>query len=277
MNTISKAFINLAMGATIAPPAGAEVTAAILQKRITHNHAPIGSIRARIYFGSGTVTLTTNTAGLVVETAGTRQVETATVTAAAGATAHGILTVTLTHPNVVGSALAVAVRLSASRHTTAALVAAAIAEALAAVPAVAAELLVTSSGATVVMTSIYPIANQVTFNLAIPAGLGVTAAATSANTTAGVAGQIIERLGGTGNDVFGQDIPATTMVTGLLLDAAVVQSGTALTYNDAASNLMKLKSGGAFGISQLDGMAGVSSVTLTTTGRAMVDMLLHLG
>lgn len=118
--------------------------------------------------------------------AGTAQVETATVVAAAGATSDGDLVVTVTAAGLVGSPLAINVPLTTAENT-AALVAAEIRSVLGATTAVTDLFTVSGTGADVVLTRNVPVANDGTLNVAIAAGLGVDAAASSANTTAGVA------------------------------------------------------------------------------------------
>jgi hypothetical protein len=120
--------------------------------------------------------------------AGTAQVETATVTAASGATSSGNLSVTVVS-TLLASPTTVLVALVTGTHTTATLIATAIKDALNATPAIAAKFTATSSAATVILTVkvAYVAANDATFNVAIAAGLGVSAAASSADTTAGVA------------------------------------------------------------------------------------------
>lgn len=121
----------------------------------------------------------------VLYVAGTAQVETATVVAASGATSNGNLTVTITAAGMTGSPLALVVPLTTAMNS-AALVAAEI-RAFLEDAAVLALFTVGGTGATVTLTANSLRANDTTLNIAIAAGLGVTAAATSANTTPGVA------------------------------------------------------------------------------------------
>ena len=126
--------------------------------------------------------------------AGTAQVETATVVAAAGATSAGILTVVFNSAKT--PSLSIPVALTLADHTTAALIATAIKDALNANAQFAASWTATTSTADVVITAKadeygHKRANDPECNLAIPAGLGVTAAATSTNTTAGVASKTV--------------------------------------------------------------------------------------
>jgi hypothetical protein len=117
---------------------------------------------------------------------GTQQVETATVVAASGATSNGDLTVVLTAAGKDGWPLTVEVPVTTAM-TTASLVAAQIRAVIGAIPSVTMTFTVGGTGATVTLTANAAAANDATLNIAITGELGVTAAASSANTTAGVA------------------------------------------------------------------------------------------
>lgn len=118
--------------------------------------------------------------------AGTAQVETATVVAASGATSNGDLVVTVTAAGMAGSPLAVNVPLTTAANT-ASLVAAEIRAVLGATAAITAMFNVSGATDKVILTRNTVAANDATLNIAIAAGLGVSAAASSADTTAGVA------------------------------------------------------------------------------------------
>jgi len=118
--------------------------------------------------------------------AGTAQIETATVTAASGATSNGDLTLVVTAAGMAGSPLTVEVPVTTAMNT-AALVAAQIRAVLGATAAITSMFTVGGTSATVTLTRNVPAANDVTLNIAITGELGITAAATSANSTAGVA------------------------------------------------------------------------------------------
>ena len=90
--------------------------------------------------------------GSTAWTPGNAQVETATVTAASGITTSGNATVTVTATGMTGSPKAISVPLTTGTHTTAALIATAIAARLNADTAYAALFTATSSGATVITT-----------------------------------------------------------------------------------------------------------------------------
>lgn len=120
------------------------------------------------------------------------QVETATVTAAAGCTGDGDLIVTITGAGLTGSPLNVTVALTTALNT-AALVAGAIRTALAANTAIAGRYTVGGSSATVTLSRAQTAGPDATLNIDINAddagttATGITNAATSTNTTTGIA------------------------------------------------------------------------------------------
>jgi hypothetical protein len=156
--------------------------------------------------------------------AGSAQIETATVVAASGATSAGNCSLTLTSGVVTGasSGLAVVVALTTASNT-AAKVATALAAGLNANAAVAAHYTATTSTANVILTrkvdaNGYYQAADATLNLAIPAGLGITAAATSAGTNAGTATSGVYL-----NDADGKDWEGTTLPTLAVIDAMLIE------------------------------------------------------
>ena len=197
--------------------------------------ADIGyAVSARLTTASTTATLDVQSGvctGSAAFVAGTAQVETATVVAASGATSNGNCIVTVTGASLTGSPLAVTVALTTASNT-ATLVAAALAAGLQANAAIAAKYTVTSSGANIILTvnadanSNY-IANDGTLNIAIPAGLGITAAATSTNTTAGVASSGVNVLDGDGKDFEG--ITLTSMARIYALEINVTDGSASAT------------------------------------------------
>jgi len=145
--------------------------------------------------------------GSAAYVAGTAQVETATVVAAAGATSAGNCTITFTSAAVTGSPVSVVVPLTTASNTET-LVTAALVAGIAANTAIAEKFTITRSGSTIVATRLVDsdsnyVANDATLNIAIPGGLGITAAATSANTTNGVASSGVQVLDGDGKDFEG--------------------------------------------------------------------------
>jgi len=123
---------------------------------------------------------------LRLNTGGTSQVETATV--GSGASSSGNLTVTVTSANLTGSPIVLTVAVL-DTDNTAALVAAKIRNTLRANRVINSRFRTSGSSASVVLTDRYKAANDGTLNIAIAGGsTGVSDAASSANTTAGVAG-----------------------------------------------------------------------------------------
>lgn len=173
--------------------------------------ADIGyAMTTRLTTAATTATLDVQTGvctGSAAYVAGVAQVETATVVAAAGATSAGNCTITFTSAAVTGSPVSVVVPLTTASNTET-LVTAALVAGIAANTAIAEKFSVTRSGSTIIATRLVDadnnyVANDATLNIAIPAGLGITAAATSANTTAGVASSGVQVLDGDGKDFEG--------------------------------------------------------------------------
>ena len=168
--------------------------------------------RARLVSNGGTASVNLSNGTITANATPVAQVETVTVVAPAGATASGNLIVTITAAAITGgSALATSVPLMTGTHTTAALVAAAIRAELRGCFAITNEYTVGGSGADVTLTRLLTRdgLNDSTLNINIGAGLGVTGtvAGTSVNTTAGVRGMSIVRMGGDGKDLSGAALP----------------------------------------------------------------------
>jgi len=198
--------------------------------------ADIGyAISARLTTSSTTATLDVQTGvctGSAAFVAGVAQVETATVVAAAGATSSGNCIVTVTGSTLTGSPLAVTIPLTTSANT-ATLVATALASGLNANAAIAAKYSVASSGADIVLTVKADangnyLANDGTLNIAIPSGLGITAASTSTDTTAGVVSSGVQVLDGDGKDFEGVTLPSMARIYALEIN---VTSGSASATN----------------------------------------------
>jgi hypothetical protein len=198
--------------------------------------ADIGyAISTRLTTSSTTATLDVQTGvctGSAAFVAGVAQVETATVVAAAGATSSGSCIVTVTGSTLTGSPLAVTIPLTTSANT-ALLVASALASGLNANAAIAAKYSVASSGADIVLTVKADangnyLANDGTLNIAIPSGLGITAASTSTDTTAGVVSSGVQVLDGDGKDFEGVTLPSMARIYALEIN---VTSGSASASN----------------------------------------------
>ena len=198
--------------------------------------ADIGyAIGYEIVASAGTVTLDLQSGvatGSAAYVAGTAQVETATVVAASGAASNGNCSLTFTSAAVTGSPLTVVVPLTTASNS-ATLVAAALAAGLAANTAIAAVWTVTSSGADIIITrksdaNGYKYANESGTNLAIPGGLGITAAATSADTTAGVVSSGVRITDGDGKDFEGVTLVSMATLYSLEIN---VTSGSASASN----------------------------------------------
>jgi hypothetical protein len=125
---------------------------------------------------------------LLADTVGTPQVETATVVGTIEAAGAGNATVIVTSANMANSPKTISV--AVANDDTASQVAAKIRTALAADGDVNDEFTIGGTGANVILTDKSARANDATLNVSIDDGTsaGLTAAPTSANTTAGVAG-----------------------------------------------------------------------------------------
>jgi hypothetical protein len=170
-------------------------TIGVAPTRIALNPAAGYSVKAAIISGTFALnTATGSTSGTTAWSAGTNQVETATASGTASASASVVCTVT--SAGMVGSPLAVTVPITSG--DTASVWAGKVRTALAANATIAARFTVSGSGATIVLTRTpltsigisFPFPNDATLNIALANGSpspGITAAATSADTTAGVA------------------------------------------------------------------------------------------
>lgn len=206
--------------------------------------------------GSATGMTGTSSANTTAGVAPVAQVETATVASGASASANVIVTVTAA--GMTGSPKAINVAVLSS-DTTASLVAAKIRAALEADDDVTA--LFTVGGATdkVILTRTSPagVSNDATLNIAIDGttnSTGVTDAASSANTTAGVAGtKQVETLTVTGTPTTDGNILITVTAVGLTGSPVGVQvpvngsQNTDILITDAVYAAAKAASGSAAG------------------------------
>jgi hypothetical protein len=163
-------------------------------------------VSATLATASDTLTIDTETGIATIGTAPVSQVETATIVAAGGATSSGNLAVTVTAAGVTGSPLAIPVALVTGVDTTASLIAAKVRTALGANTALTALYTVGGTGANVVLTRTVAANNDSTLNIAVAAGLGVSAITTSTDTTAGVGGVKLTNNTGDGKDFEGSSL-----------------------------------------------------------------------
>ena len=200
----------------------------------------------------------------VNEVLGAYQSESFTVVAAAGCTVSGAYMVTVTASGLVGSPVGVSVPLTTATHTTAALIAEAIITALAGNLQIAERFIASASGAVGSLTRKGRAANDATLNISLPAGMGVSAAPSSANTTAGA---------------------ATTGTFGVLGQEYRCGAGTPYTWYKCQSEEPTVwaleNSGGAD--STLTGLTATSGITLSSDhvlsigAAAIVDTMLASG
>jgi hypothetical protein len=216
-------------------------------------------------------------------TAGTAQLNTATVIAAGGATSNGTMTLVLTAAGMTGSPKNIAVPLTTTAHTTAALIATAARAALAADPAVSALFTLGGTGADITLLrkstptftipggtlSFFP-ANDDTLNLAIPSGLGVTAAPTSTNTIPGVATAGAYWIDGDGNDFEGVPLPTMSVLFGVLIKSNSGAFAVTTGGDEFADQMID----GQTVLRLSDGSTALSVATATFTADAVCDFTL---
>lgn len=275
---LTSPIARLALTGKSAPPAGAGALSGSTSLGIDDTIALTGADvlwAARIFFSAAaqTATISTSAGTITLSATGTRQVETATVVAAAGATASGNLALTLTAAAVVGSPRAVSVPLTTARHTTAAKIAEAIAAALNATSQISSHYTAAAVDATVVITRIGGYANDSTLNLAIAAGLGVSVAASSANTTAGSVGVVVDRLGSSGNDMHNNPLPTCAYLRAMLYKNVGAVTPTSIVANSVT--LPNLLAGNTFvmaGATEGVGLHATNPV-ITAGDSAVIDVV----
>jgi hypothetical protein len=199
-----------------------------------------------------TLTMNLSTGAVTGTVAGTAQVETATIVAAAGATTAGDLNVTLTSALVTGSPLLVPVALLLT-DDTAAKVATKVRAALNATSAITAHYAVGGTGADYSLTTnaVNNAPNDSTLNLAHANGTsaGITTATTSTNTTAGVGTTRAYKFNGTAWDATDNEgiaLPTMTKLHSMLIRSASTSGSVAIddgsNMNDFTAPFVSLQS-----------------------------------
>jgi hypothetical protein len=201
-------------------------------------------VSATLASASDTLAIDTETGIATIGTVPVAQVETATVVAAGGATSSGNLAVTVTAARVTGSPLAFSVALVSGVDTTATLIAAKIRTAFNANTALTAVYTVGGTGADVTLTETDPQNNDTTLNIAIAAGLGVSAIVTSTNTTTGVGGVKLTNNTGDGKDFEGASLGTMFDIIAVLIKPT--QSVVSLDFNSGAWSIDQIEQGGIF-------------------------------
>lgn len=238
------------------------------------------SMRA-IFASGGEMTLnpmTGDTTGSDTWTAGAAQVETATIVAASGATSSGNLSLVVT---INSAPTTVNVPLVAGTHTTAALIAEACRETLAANTTVSSLYEVGGSGASITLTRkpvttftvpvgtlpIY-VANDSTLNILIPTALGVTGASTSTNTTAGVASAGVKLYDHEVN-FEGNPINEIFNLYGFMVKS---NFGSTVTYTDGAAYVGYLTLGQVSICAGVDGLPNAGDIVFTADTESDINI-----
>ena len=246
---------------------------------ITFPDANVGySVRAFFAAGAPTFALALTTGHSTGSTAfvtGVAQVETAT--AAGTASASGDVTVTVTSAGMTGSPLAITVPILSGDTATA--WATKVRTALAANAVIAARFTVSGATTAIILTrkpgqvltdgvntvNLF-VATDATLNVAIAAGTtGITAAATSANTTAGTVTSGVYVLDGNGEDFEGVAIP--TCVPNAVLFA---NSGTTALEIDGGGSLANLDIEGGSSILFAGGNVLTGETALSIVGSSTI-------
>lgn len=259
--TLSGTEVRLGMIAT-ADPSSVNVTGSQQigspLASVRYNDSPTVAFSLGMIIQDGdTLTMDMDTGAVTGTVAGTNQVETATIVAASGATTAGDLNVTITSSLVTGSPLLVPVALLLTDNT-ASLVATKVRSALNATDAITDHYTVGGSGATYSLTTSATdkAANDSTLNLAHANGTcaGITAATTSANTTAGVGTSRAYKFSGTAwdaTDFEGRALPVMTKLHSVLIrssstsGAVAIEDGTNMNDFDAPFVSLQSNTNGA--------------------------------
>ena len=224
-------------------------------------------VSATLASADDTLTIDTETGIATIGTAPVAQVETATVVAAAGATSNGNLAVTVTGARITGSPLAVSVPLTTAANT-AALVAAQIRATFNATAAISSKYTVGGTGANVTLTEIDPQNDDTTLNIAIAAGLGVSAIVTSTSTTAGVGGVKLTNNTGDGKDFEGVSL-GTMGVTAFLIHSS---SGDLYYDMNSGDYVAGLTSGGFSLVANPSQFFSYGTLVVTAQGACAVEV-----
>jgi hypothetical protein len=223
--TLSGTELRFGMLAT-ADPSGVNVSGSqsigTAARALAYTDAPTVAYSIAMLIQDGdTLTLNLSTGAVTGTVAGTNQVETATIVAAAGATTAGNLNVTVTSALVTGSPLLVPVALLLA-DDTAAKVATKVRAALTATAAITAHYTVGGTGDDYALTAIEKAANDSTLNLAHAndTSAGITTSTTSTDTTAGVGTSRAYKFTGVtwdATDYEGRALPTMTKLHSMLI------------------------------------------------------------
>ena len=227
-------------------------------------------VSATLASATNTLTIDTATGIATVGTAPVSQVETATIVAAAGATSSGNLAVTVTAAGVTGSPLAIPVALVTGVDTTASLIGAKVRTALGANAALTALYTVGGSGANITLTRTVAANNDSTLNIAVAAGLGVSAITTSTDTTAGVGGVKLTNNTGDGKDFEGISLGSMPSFYGFLLK--VVSGEVSFTHDVNAFSLSGIEVGGIVSVFRDEAFIGSGDFVITAQAATEVHV-----
>lgn len=227
-------------------------------------------VSATLASATDTLTIDTATGIATIGTAPVSQVETATIVAAGGATSSGNLAVTVTAAGVTGSPLAIPVALVTGVDTTASLIGAKVRTALGANTALTALYTVGGTGANITLTRTVAANNDSTLNIAVAAGLGVSAITTSTNTTAGVGGVVLTNNTGDGKDFEGISLGSMPSFNGFLLK--VVSGEVSFTHDVNFFSFSGIEVGGIVSVFRDVAFIGSGDFVITADGASEVHV-----
>lgn len=197
-------------------------------------------VSARLITGGSVLTIDPTTGIATGDTAPVAQVETAT--AAGTITGSGNATVVVTGARITGSPVTVSV--AVLNTDTASTWAGKVRTALSATAAITAVYTVGGSGTSITLTETDPLNNDSTLNISLANGTctGITTAATSANTTAGVGGVKLLANTGDGNDFEGVSLGTFASPTFRGMMVKVTEGACDVEYGNAGYVEMLLDS-----------------------------------
>jgi hypothetical protein len=293
MSTISDARVTYGLTATGTPTSPTATGSVIIglpttQSRITAANV-FYAVQALIVGSASDLVIDLadgDKTGSTAWTAGSPQVESATVVAAAGATANGNLAVVVTSSGMTGTPLTVNVALTTAAHTTAALIAQAIVDTLNANATVSARFTATRETATVKLTRkpsgtytvgaasvpVYIVGNADDFT--IPTALGVTGATstTGAGADAGVASAGCYVVGD-GVDFEGVALEIIASTGGFVVANSTASLSEALVSTVSTMVDFPIDSGNSLQFSSPGVSGPVEILTITTTNTALMTVI----
>lgn len=231
------------------------------------------TVSATLATSGDTLTINTETGVATIGTTPVAQVETATAAGTIGTS--GNAAVVVTGARITGSPITLAVAVTSG--DTASVWAGKVRTALNATAAITAVYTVGGSTTAITLTETDPENNDPTLNISLDNGTctGITTAATSANTTAGVGGVKLTNNTGDGKDFEGVSLGTATQLFGILIKNTGTDSNLSYTWDSLDTGTVN--PGGVFSnFAQAGGLPTgnlvISRVGGSTTGSVEVSI-----